>query len=360
MNQKRNYGIDLLRIIATFMIITLHVLGASGVLYSPDTSASVYVTAWLLELISYCAVNCYAIISGYVGVYSKFRASSIMVLWLQVFFWAVIITGAFVISGQSVSIVEILKSCIPVSSGFYWYFTAYFCTFFLSPFLDRLVLSLDKKMAGYLLIVFFTLFSVLPTLVGRDPFFLNYGYSAAWLIILYLVGGIIRVHYTELSVKKAVLFSGYMSAVLLTLLSKLAIEYLQTKIPISFLESNFLINYNSPTMVIAGVCLVLLFINLNIEKFKTIIAYFAPLTFGIYIIHTHSLLYERVLTLVFAGLLELNVILFTVTALGAVIGVFIGCAVLEAVRIKLFKCVNVSGTCRKAEGKIIKHFGAKE
>ena len=75
MNNKRerNYGIDLLRIVSMLMVVVLHVLGQGGVLKTSTPLSIGYSVAWILEIAAYCAVNCYALISGYVGVNSKFK-----------------------------------------------------------------------------------------------------------------------------------------------------------------------------------------------------------------------------------------------------------------------------------------------
>lgn len=75
--QERNYGIDFLRIISMFMIVILHILGNGGILASVQIGSSNYHLAWILEIASYCAVNCYALISGYVGIYSVHKYSNI-------------------------------------------------------------------------------------------------------------------------------------------------------------------------------------------------------------------------------------------------------------------------------------------
>ena len=69
------------------MVIVLHVLGVGGIVHTVDATSPTYVPAWLLEFMAYCAVNCYALISGYVGVKSKFRLSGILALWMQVMFF---------------------------------------------------------------------------------------------------------------------------------------------------------------------------------------------------------------------------------------------------------------------------------
>ena len=66
---KRNYGIDALRIVSMFMIVILHTLGHGGILSSVSIFSG-----------KYCAVNCYALISGYVGINSKYRYSKIISL----------------------------------------------------------------------------------------------------------------------------------------------------------------------------------------------------------------------------------------------------------------------------------------
>ena len=66
--EKRNYNIDLFRIIAAFFVTVLHVLGQGGILESTSPTETNYWIAWFLEICAYCVVNCFALISGYVMV----------------------------------------------------------------------------------------------------------------------------------------------------------------------------------------------------------------------------------------------------------------------------------------------------
>ena len=61
---KRNYGIDLLRLVLMFMVVVLHVLGHGGVLSAAQPMSGQYITAWLMESLAIGAVNSYAIITG--------------------------------------------------------------------------------------------------------------------------------------------------------------------------------------------------------------------------------------------------------------------------------------------------------
>lgn len=83
---KRNYGIDCLRIVSMIMVAVLHVVGLGGVLSALESSPTWYNIVWLIRVAAYCAVDCYALISGYVGVFAKHKYSNYIVLWLNVAF----------------------------------------------------------------------------------------------------------------------------------------------------------------------------------------------------------------------------------------------------------------------------------
>ena len=64
---RRNYGIDMLRIISMIMIPILHVLGHGGILDATEQLSLKYNVAWFMEIAALCSTNVYGIISGYVG-----------------------------------------------------------------------------------------------------------------------------------------------------------------------------------------------------------------------------------------------------------------------------------------------------
>lgn len=82
--EQRNRGIDLLRMTAMWMVVILHILNKGGVLAAAAPLSAGQGTARLLETAAYCAVNCYGLISGYVGVQRRFRYSGALALWLRV------------------------------------------------------------------------------------------------------------------------------------------------------------------------------------------------------------------------------------------------------------------------------------
>ena len=77
--QERNYGIELLRILAIVFVLMLHILGRGGVY--PYTGSNIatseraanYAVAWTLETAAYGAVDLFALISGFVCAGSSFK-----------------------------------------------------------------------------------------------------------------------------------------------------------------------------------------------------------------------------------------------------------------------------------------------
>jgi len=155
---QRNYGIDLLRIFSMFLIALLHILGQGGVIAATNDNALKFNTACILEIGTYCCVNCFALISGYVGYKSKFRYTNIVMLWLRVLFYTVSITAIFAFampeamvnssetSGEFFLISEKWDNAVfPLISGQYWYFSSYFICYLLTPVLNKAVEALSQK-----------------------------------------------------------------------------------------------------------------------------------------------------------------------------------------------------------------------
>ena len=64
--ERRNVGIDLLRMTAMWMVVILHILNKGGVLAAAAPLSAARETARLLEACAYCAVDCYGNLVGVV------------------------------------------------------------------------------------------------------------------------------------------------------------------------------------------------------------------------------------------------------------------------------------------------------
>lgn len=122
----REYGVDLLRIVAAFYVIVLHTLrrgGIMGVVVPYSNQSSV---CQAMDALAFCAVNLYGLISGYVG-YSDtekpFQPAKLLLLWLEVVFYGVVINLLAPVLSPSASVSEYWQSAWrPLSQNTYWYF----------------------------------------------------------------------------------------------------------------------------------------------------------------------------------------------------------------------------------------------
>lgn len=190
---KRNYGIDLLRLVLMYMVVLLHVLGAGGVLRAAEPLSGQYAGAYLLEALAFCAVNGYGMITGYVSYGKKWRLAGLGQLWLQVLVYALGISACvWLFRPEYFSLGQLVTYTFPAYRAVYWYFSSYVGLFFLIPVLNRILESATEKQARRAMLAAIVMIGIIPTGLGMDPFNLQWGYSTAWLACLYLIGGCIR------------------------------------------------------------------------------------------------------------------------------------------------------------------------
>ena len=340
--KNRNYGIDLLRIISMIFIVILHILGQGGIIENSIQFSLNYQLVWLLEIIAYTGVNIYAIISGYVGIDSKFKYKNIFKLTIQVMFYTIGITLLFkIFNPNAVTNARIIESFFPFAIEHYWYFTAYFGMFFFIPFMQKLVNSFEKNDAKRFITSFFIIFSILPIIFRADIYYMNWGYHVLWLSLLYMIGGCIKKFGFNNFIEKHLL-TAYIICNLITILGKIAMEYIMVKIKGPGFLDLTLVSYTSPTMVLSSIVLVMLFAKLKIKDiFIKIIEFLAPLSFSVYLIHTEPLIWINLLKNSFISYASYNPVLLVFAVLATALIIYIVCIFIEYIRVLLFKYLRV-------------------
>lgn len=166
----RNYGIDLLRIFSMFMVVLLHVNNFPGLLSFYDKNSLEYIFVWLTEAFAICAVNVYAVISGYVLLNSKFKLKRILQLYLEVLFFNFLSYVLIIVTkGEWSGVKEFIKGIVfilPLSGNDLWYFKAYFLLFFTFPLLNILVKNMNKRQFILLFSVIFVFLCVISPYRG--------------------------------------------------------------------------------------------------------------------------------------------------------------------------------------------------
>lgn len=355
MSSDRNYGIDFLRILSMFFVLVLHINWQGGILDSLVKLSLGYNLAWLVEICAYCAVNCYALISGYIGYARECKYSNIIKLYIRTVFYALLATGFFyMMSPEMVGEKAFIRAVLPMGFEVYWYFSAYFCMFFFAPFLNKVLEVCDRKQLTLLVINSVILFSVLPTLFQKDIFYTNNGFSPLWLSILYILGGYIKKYDLHKKIKNSVCIVMYILGVVVSFGHKVITEYIKLRIYGVSVDERLLIEYTSPTILICALALLCLFAKLTLKDgVKRVISIFAPFAFSVYLIHTAPFVWTIIMKNRFIAYATLNPFVMVFAVLSTAVGIFVLCSLIDYVRICIFKWLHIDKMSIKIEEKVV-------
>ncbi len=345
----RNHGIDLLKIIATFMVVVLHSSGRGGV--ESAAFGVNLISAEVLHIMTFCAVNVFGLTTGYLMADRKVKYARIVGIWLQIVFYGLLITAVAAFGfGKSVLLKHWLEAILPVTFRSWWYISAYFGLFFLMPYFNRMLAVLSRKQGVALGVVLLVLFSGLSTISPLDAFDIHNGFSMIWLCILYIWGALIKRYENEISIKPRWFALGYLLAVGVTAGSRSLINIVVAWTGVSVADKLF-VQYDSITVVAMAMMLMLFFLRVKFPRWLGKAAgSIAPLSFGVYVIHEQPLIKEYFMNDRFSFLAEKNVLVMILGVLGFAALIFAVCALIEWGRVWLFKLLRINKLTDKIGG----------
>lgn len=243
----------------------------------------------IFTTLSYPAVNCYVLITGYFSWKSVFDLKKQIVklikLWFSLIFFNILgYLFVSVVLNHSFSLIDFLLRFIPLIRGNWWFMTVYCCLIMILPFLNVIVSGINKQRHFSLLFILFVCFSIVPLLNGwEDKIGTNYGYSLIWFITLYFSGSYIS---------KYELFNGKNKS-LYCFLTYMGISALIYIIGAVIRKAGFYFNlstYNSPFTYFQSIFLFMAFCSLRnkISKGTNIISYIATLSLASYLLHCQN------------------------------------------------------------------------
>ncbi len=298
--KDRQLNMEVLRIVAMLMIITLHYLDKGGIL--KDFALKMGVSdnlAWIIEALCMVSVNIYVLISGYFLSTSRFKVGKVITLWAQVLFYSWLITlifgivthGAFNLEN---GIYDWIILLMPVTGNHYWFATIYILLYLLFPFLNKGIEAMEKKQFKNLLIVLTVIFSLWNSILPFTiPVTNGNGMDICWFVCLYMIAAYIRKYPEDFKLNKWVYLLIFFAAGIVTfLLAKgiLLADMFTGKL--GGYARNFY-PYNSVLTLLGSVALFLFAkkCEINLPKALGKIVLFASQgTFGVYLIHEHKLL----------------------------------------------------------------------
>ena len=350
---KRNYGIDLLRIVAMIFVVVLHITGVGGICSAAELGSPQFFLSQFLRMATYCAVNCYALISGFVGWNRTPKLSALLNLWVKVILFCVGITVFTQLRDPAaVGLADLWKAFTPVNAASYWYFNAYVGLFFFIPLFNYGIRHISGREAIFALTgISLVLLSVKFSRI-RDTFQLGGGYSTLWLMILYLAGGLMARFDIPGKLRKRWWALGYLLAVCASFLPRMAMVMLDPQLwsPENY---NLSMQYISPSVILASVALAGFFSRLQLrETAVRVVKALSPHTFGVYLFHTNTLIfltaiYGRFGWLATAPVWELVAVIAGTTALIFFVGIAADWLLSQGM-----KLAGINRLLKKLDGKI--------
>lgn len=267
---KRRSGLELMRICSMIMVLILHYNSNCGFLNGYGAG---HIVPQLFESLCIIAVNCFVLLTGYFQYKSDFKVKKLLNLWLEVFFYSVLLfLFDFFVNGKGLETDRLLKTVFPVSTGRFWFISNYFVLLLLTPFINKLISVLTKKEHLKLILISAAVFSVVLCVFGNSvalKFERNYDFI--WFIVLYLTGAYLNKYPPE--IKKGKALAVYFGASLITFISKYAIGFLMRvkvfNVIFTLLSGGnvrMLETYSSFTSFAAAVSLFIFFSGLEIKS----------------------------------------------------------------------------------------------
>ena len=356
MKKQRDSGIELLRIIAMFMVIGVHLWGY-GKYYEAtlDIGGIVQSSAYFFRVFLRSAVNIFLIISGYFMVNQTFDLKKsfkrVGKTYGSIYFYSIvlsIIALALGVSGRAdfgitYDVSTILwKMFFPLSTQTWYFLTDYIFTMLLAPFINLALQKITKKQYQVLLIVLGFIMSVwmyLGNIEVFKPVARLYGYEGIYegknvfsFIFMYIIGGYLNLHVKHNDKPKV--------RYLLFALASLLVNGSLYSIFDSVLGyRSALLTYANPLVILVSVFMFMFFKDLHFKS--KIVNVFGGTTLGIYAISEFWMM--RAIIWDYINFSDIDCTNIYKNALRIFLGitvVFVGCGIIELLRQKLFLLVG--------------------
>lgn len=334
MKNRRNSSIELLRIICMIGIIMHHfsVHGDFEIISSDNFSFNL-VLVQIFSIYGKMACNIFILITGYFMIKSDFNIKKFILLIVEMTFYSLTISIIFYfINPENVNIIDIVKSIFSVFYG-NWFLVNYLIIYVLTPYINKMILSLDKinfKKFIYILII---VFSIIPTFAINCKYEFN---NFDIMIIMYIIGAYIRLYSENKKDKKylygMLLFNGML---LLSVIFFDIVGLILNKNGI-IKNATYFSKINSIITVGGAILTFLYFLN-NINFNSKIINFFSSTTLGIYLIHDNKFVREFIWIDVFPNNEYINEQYFIWFIILKVLLIFLICSGIDKIRYYLIE-----------------------
>lgn len=289
MNAKtdpHNYGIDLLRIAAMFMIVAHHFSLHSGLSFERGSVNDILMQ--ILALGGKTGVNIFVLITGFCSS-GRIRRGKIFRLIGCATLYSLVLTATAVLAGSAgFGAKMLLKAAVPLLFGdTYWFITTYLELYILIPVLNLAAGKLDQTVYRNYLLLFTVILCILPQVAGKFIHVNDLGYSPlVWFVHLYFLGVYLRKYgffnkksrYMYISVCCAAVQIGACTVLRCEMADGWAARFLEC-------AADYSANALFPLTI--AVSMLLWFQSVEVPAGRNLIGLLGTATLGVYLFHDH-------------------------------------------------------------------------
>lgn len=284
--KAREANMELLRIVAMLMVITLHCVGR-GLLLSNSVISNVnLLLIQFLDSFSLTANSLFILLTGYYYIGKKFNLRKILSLWGKTLFYCILIFTIYSILNLKTNF---LNSFFPVFSGAYWFITSYIALYFIMPFLNIAINKFSQKQCKFLIIFLVILMGVIRIIFNPADLFNS---TFMHMIVIYIIGAYIK-KYVKIEPNKQYFIKYVLVAIIFTVaitILNVLVHIIPKTLDVWIIMANILSYFRNFINIILVYMAILLFmkfktINIKSNKLSKLILYISPSVFSIYIIH---------------------------------------------------------------------------
>lgn len=274
--QKRESNIELLRIIAMFLVLIVHSdffsLGAPSVIDIRMNFTDSFLRVFFQSL-SIACVDIFVFISGWFGIKPKVQGLCNYIF--QCLFFLIGIYIVCLVAGISSFSIMGIRGCF-AATPLNWFIKAYLLLYILSPVLNAFVDSASRIQFKSLLIAFYLFQFTYGWVFASSTSFIQDGYSTISFIGLYLLARYLRLYRpTFTNFRWSTDFIIVCSLVIGTTI----LYFISPEV------GNRFLNYISPTTILISIFVILAFSKFRINS--KFVNWCAASSFAVFLLHTN-------------------------------------------------------------------------
>ncbi len=277
MQKVRQSNIELLRIVAMFLVLVVHADFLALNIPTHDEMATEPLSSTVrlfMQSISIVCANVFVLISGWFGIRPSVKG--VCKFLFQCFFF---LLGAYVFfyfyNGTRLSFDYLFMK------GDYWFVKSYIGLLIVAPLMNAFIERATKKQLMVWLICFYVFQSIYGGFVSHGADFFMGGYSTISFMGLYVLARYVRLYPPSF---KATTYIGiyFIIAVCMTFLSVMLYKYIGNPDIVEKLVGKLVACYTNPLTVLASLCLLLAFSKMQFHS--KFINWMAASSFAVYLL----------------------------------------------------------------------------